>query len=96
MPTPTVLASDQINNLPATPLREVHTLRATFAPAASVQEGNGYALVLTAVDPRKGFGVFSREEDPCPGQAFDTFANGTFELFDLPAADFVVSVTIVD
>lgn len=96
VPTPTVLASDQINNLPATPLREVHTLRATFAPAASVQEGTGYALVLTAVDPRKGFGVFSREEDPCPGQAFfDSFANGTFEPFDV-ADDFVVSVTIVE
>ena len=39
VPTPTVLASDQIDNLPATPLGEVRTLTATFAPAASVQAG---------------------------------------------------------
>ena len=97
MPTTTVLASDQINNLPFTPLGEEHMLRATFAPAASVQEGTGYALVLTAVDPKLGFGVFSRREDPCPGHAFDSFANNPFELFDLdPAADIVVSVTIVE
>ena len=96
VPTPTALASDQIDNLPSTPLGEERTLRARFAPAASVQEGTGYALVLTVVDPKRGFGVFSRVEDPCPGQAFfDSFADGTFELFD-PVADIVFSVAIVD
>jgi hypothetical protein len=95
VPTTTVLASDQIDHLPSTPLGEVRIVTATFAPAASVQEGTGYALVLTVVDPTRGFGVFTRREDPCPGQAFfDTFANGSFELFD-PAADIVFSVTIV-
>lgn len=96
VPTTTVLASDQIDNLPATPLGEVRTLTATFAPAASVQAGTSYALVLTTVDQKITFGVFTRREDPCPGQAFfDSFANGTFELFD-PVADIVFSVAIVD
>jgi hypothetical protein len=96
VPTPTVLASDQIDNLPSTPLGEVRTLTARFAPAASVQAGTSYALVLTVVDPMRGFGVFTRREDPCPGQAFfDSFADGTFALFD-PVADFVFSVTIID
>jgi len=96
VPTTTVLASDQIDNLPSTPLGEVRTLTARCAPAASVQAGTEYALVLTTVDQKIVFGVFTRREDPCPGQAFfDSFADGTFELFD-PVADIVFSVAIVD
>jgi hypothetical protein len=92
-PSATILASKRIANAPAATETVPVSLIANLDPFVPVQEGTGYALVVTP-DPGKFMTLgFRTSSDACPGQHFAT-SSATGPFF-LSFGEIIFSVTIV-
>jgi hypothetical protein len=90
-PTEDVLASAALPNRPATG-SEPLPLEAAFTPPAPVEEGDGYALVVTMTGTEGSFSLMALGGNPCPGTLFVLNDEGEFETI---GADMTFSATIV-
>jgi hypothetical protein len=90
LPEETVLASALLPNQPETGGDPI-TLASSFDPPARVQQGDGYALVVTMTGVAGDFVIMARGI-VCPGKLFVTLNDG--ELGEV-GADMVFSATIV-
>lgn len=74
-PTGTVLASAEVNDVPATRF-DPRTITANFDPGATVLAGQQYALAITDTS-NQSFAVPIHDDNPCPGGNLFTDQNAT-------------------